>query len=159
MDLADSIYEASGSEPKDSADMGYDDELGLRVWDNIDYVVARAIAIGIRDRKDPYTIHQPHVREDKVFIGNERIEENLHNLYRLTEIDRRISQTQQIIFWRKLKTFLPKLEPRVIQVSDNLFWDKEDGNVKNKEEIYEKYLFKKDSQEEPLESSGDMGNY
>lgn len=138
MDLADSIYEANQEPELNPLDLGYNDELGLRVWDNIDYVVARAIAIGIRDRKDRYTIYQPHIRDGKVYIGNEEIEETLHNVYRLSEYNKFIRPGQQAIFWKKLKKCLPRLDPSIIQISDNLFWDKDGGEVKNEREIFEK---------------------
>lgn len=140
MDLADSIYEANQEPELNPLDLGYDDELGLRVWDKIDYVVARAIAIAIRDRKDANTIHQPHMRGDTVYVGNEIVEETMANLYKLSEYGKTIRPGQQVIFWKKLKQHLPRLDPSVIQVSNNLFWDKEEGEVKCKEKIYEKYI-------------------
>lgn len=158
MDLADSIYEANQVPELDPLDLGYDDELGLRVWDKIDYVVARAIAIGIRDRKDRYTIHQPHVRGDKVYIGNEEIEETVDNIYRLSEYDKPIRPGQKTIFWKKLKKCLPRLDPSVIQVSDNLFWDKDDGEVKDEKKICEKYISPEAIAQRPVESEERVGN-
>lgn len=140
MDLADSIYEANQEPEINPLDLGYDDELGLRVWDNIDYVVARAIAISIRDRKDPNTIHQPHMRGDTIYIGNMPLDETPSNIYKLTEYNKTVRLGDQAIFWRKLKKHLPVLDPNVIQVSDKLFWDKEGGEIKCKEKIYEKYI-------------------
>lgn len=140
MDLADSIYEANQEPESNPLDLGYNDELGLRVWDKIDYVVARAIAIGIRDRNGTYTIYQPHLRGNKVYIGNEEIEETLKNIYRLSEYDKVIRPGQQIVFWKKLKKCLPKLDSSVIQISDDLFWDKDDGEVKSEKNICEKYI-------------------
>lgn len=152
MDLADSIYQANQAPERNPLDLGYNDELGLRVWDKIDYVVARAIAIGVRDRKDRYSIHQPHVRGDEVYIGNELIEENVKNIYRLSEYTKSIHTGQQVIFWKKLKKCLPRLDPNVIQVSDDLFWDKEGGDVKSEKEICEKYISPEVITQKPMEN-------
>lgn len=139
MDLADSIYEANQEPERNPLDLGYKDELGLPVWDRIDYVVARALVIALRDRKSEYTIYQPHLRGDRVYIGNEEIDETLANLYRLSEYSKPIKAGQQVIFWKKLKKCLPVLDTRIIQVSDNLFWDKDNGEVKKAKQIHEKY--------------------
>lgn len=158
MDLADSIYEANQEPERNPLDLGYDDELGLRVWDKIDYVVARAIAIGIRDRDDRYSIHQPHIRGSKVYIGNEEIEETLQNVYRLSEYGKTIRPGQLVIFWKKLKKCLPRLDPSVIQISNNLFWDKDGGEVKNEKEICEKYISPEIIAQKSVEDIGDVGN-
>lgn len=140
MSLADKIYEANETPELDERDLGYDDEFGLRVWQTTDYIVARALAIAVRDRQGRYSIHQLHLRGDTIYNGNQIVEETTENIYRLSEYDRFIPRGQRTVFWRKLKQHLPVLDPNVIQISDDLFWDKDEGMVKKESEIGEKYL-------------------
>lgn len=138
MGLAEEIF-AGNQSPRAKEDLGYDDELGLRVWDNIDYHVARALAIQIRDRKSPYTIHQLHMRGNVIYNGNTLVAENDKNLYYYTESPKKFQPHEKVLFWKKLKPHLPKLDPNIIQISDNLFWNKEKGEIENEENI-RKYL-------------------
>lgn len=132
MSLADEIYEGNQG-PRPEGDMGYDDELGLRVWDNIEYQVARALAIQIRDRISPFTIHQLHMRGDIVYYGNNPVAENTQNLYYYTESPKRFSHSEQVLFWKRLKPHLPRLDTDIIQISEHLFWNKKEGEVINNE--------------------------
>lgn len=136
MGLAEEIF-AGNQAPRAKGDLGYDDELGLRVWDNIDYQVARALAIQIRDRVSPYTIHQLHLRGSVVYNGNTPVAENDKNLYYYTESPKKFQPHEKILFWKKLKPHLPRLDPNIIQLSNNLFWNKEKGMVVNEENLYQ----------------------
>lgn len=134
MSLADELYEAIQN-PNDHPD----DELGLAIWDNVDYYVARALAIQIRDRESPFTIHQLHLRDGILYYGNSIVAQNSTNFYYYTETDRKLSTGQMVLFWKKLKTCLPVLDKSIIQISDNLFWDRPRGMVIGIGEIKEKY--------------------
>lgn len=132
MSLADEIF-AGNQGPRPEGDLGYDDELGLRVWDNIEYQVARALAIQIRDRISPFTVHQLHMRGDTIYYGNSPVQENTENLYYYTESTKIFKPHEKVLFWKKLKPHLPRLEPNIIQISEHLFWNKKEGEVINNE--------------------------
>lgn len=130
MTLADELYEAN------LPDSGLEyDELGLAIWDKVEYVVARALAVAIRDRKDEFTVDQPHMRGDIVYFGNKPLKEDYTNLVKLTKFTGKISPANQILFWEKLKEHLPHLNRKIIQVSENIFWDVENGTLISKEEL------------------------
>lgn len=130
MSLADELYEANtpGADHEE-------DELGLAIWDNVEYVVARALAVARRDRKDEFTVDQPHMRGDVIYLGNRPLKEDYTNLVKLTKFTGKISPANQILFWEILKEHLPRLNRRIIQVSENIFWNVEDGELITKEEL------------------------
>lgn len=130
MSLADELYEAN------LPDSGLEyDELGLAIWDNVQYVVARALAVARRDRKDEYTVDQPHMRDDIIYFGNKPLKEDYANLVKLTKFTGRISPANQILFWEILKEHLPHLNRKIIQVSAHIFWDVDAGELKTRKEI------------------------
>lgn len=130
MSLADELYEANAP----GADHE-EDELGLAIWDNVEYVVARALMIASKERKDQFTIDQPHMRGDQIWFGNKPLKEDYKNLVKLTRFTKRISPAKQIMFWETLKKYLPRLNKSIIQVSDNIFYDVEEGELIDKEEL------------------------
>lgn len=129
MSLADTIFEASGGESQAT------DELGLTIWNNVDYLIARTLAIGERDRPDQYSVYQPHVRGTRIWVGHQQIPENTDWFYRLTEYDGRIPQGRQVLYWKRVKNYLPKLDPTIYQISENLFWSKKEGKIITKEDL------------------------
>lgn len=138
MSLADQIYEGN-SQDTHPLDLGYEDELGLEVFDNAEYLIARAIAVARRDRTSEFTVNQPHMRGDIIYYGSFPLSETEANLHKLTEYDGRVPIARRALFWKKIKKHLPRLDTSIYQISPNLFWDKDSGNVIRKEEIYEKY--------------------
>lgn len=124
MSLADSIYEANAEVVEPSL---------------LEELVDMAVGNSVRDRPDELSIHQLHLRGDQIYRGQEALEETTTNVYRLTEYDNRIPPHTAILFWQKLKPRLPVLDKRVIQISTNLFWDKEKGEIVNYEEICDRY--------------------
>lgn len=126
MSLIDDIYENScglGEHPED--------ELGLAMWDNIQYYVARAIAVSKRDRRDRFSIYQLYTDGGKIYNGHEEVEENYENINVLTETTRKFSTGEKAMFWKVLKECLPVLNQNFIQISDNLLWNKTNGEVIN----------------------------
>lgn len=123
MSLADSIYEASNPErgPKSL----------------LTQLVGKAMAKSIAGRPDQYSVYQLHLRGDEVWNGHERVEETQQNVYLLTEWEEKIPQPILIIFWSRLKEKLPVLDTNYIQISDNLLWDKTNGEIINIKEEYE----------------------
>lgn len=131
MSLADQIYEHN-------EDISYEhpeDELGLAIWDNIDYYVARAIAVSQRDRPNQFSIYQLYTDGEKIYNGHNEVEENYENINILSETIKRFTVGEKAMFWKILKQCLPKLDRDYIQISDNLVWSRLTGEViKIKEE-------------------------
>lgn len=134
MSLADDLYKANQGDPNHP-----EDELGLAIWDKVEYYVARALAIQTRDRESPFTTHQLHMRDGELYFGEQIVKENSTNFYYYTETDKHLSQGQQVLFWKKLKNCLPTLDKSIIQISPNLFWDKPNGVVIGIGEIEERH--------------------
>lgn len=130
MSLVDDIYEASApvaGRPQD--------ELGLEVWDNVDYYVARALLISRRDRPSEFSTNQVYTREGRVFVGNEELEENSRNIYRLVEGGRKFTPWEVVCFWKKLRQCAPEFTRRYIQISEHLIWDRVTGEIVSPEDV------------------------
>lgn len=128
--LADAIFEASGGVSQAT------DELGLVPWDNVDYLIARTLAVAERDRPHEHSIYQPYNRHGEIWFGHDKVPENTEWFYRLTEYDGRVQQGRQVLYWKRVKNYLPKFDFDIIQISDNLFWNKKEGKIITKEELY-----------------------
>lgn len=124
MSLADSIYEANDSVLKFS----FSDEL-----------VDMAVEKSVRNRIDAFTIYQLYRKGDEIWYGHDKVKQTKENVYRLTGYEERIPVPVLINFWVKLVQRLPELCLDVIQISDDLFWDKTNGEIIDKEVIYERY--------------------
>lgn len=124
MSLADDIYEASAEGPS---------------TDPVDGLVEMAIKKSAQDRYDEFTLYQLYLRDGEIYYGHEKIEETRNNVYLLTGYIEKIPEPQLLLFWPRLKKHLPKLDLSIIQISDNLFFDRNTGSVINKEELYERY--------------------
>lgn len=133
MSLADDIYESNHGGGLEHPL----DELGLAIWDNIEYYVARAIAISQRDRPDVFSIYQLYTDGDKIYKGHEEIKEDYANINLLTETTKKFNIGEKTIFWKTLKECLPVLNRNFLQISDNLLFDVNSGDVINIKDIYE----------------------
>lgn len=119
MSLADSIYEANSKSFQTSF---------------LDELVEMALAVSVRDRTDETTIYQLHLEDNQIYYGHDKIDENRANVYRLTEYEEKISEPQLLLFWKRLRDKLPVLDRSVIQISKNIFWDKNNGEIIIKED-------------------------
>lgn len=124
MSLADDIYEASGRGSS---------------TDPVDELVEMAINKSAQDRHDEFTFYQLHIRDGEIYHGHEKVEESRNNVYLLTGYMEKIPEPQLLLFWPRLKKHLPKLDLSIIQISDNLFFDRNIGSIIKKEELYERY--------------------
>lgn len=147
MSLADTIYEASN---------GQQGEPTL-----LNTLVGLAMAKSIANRPDQFSIHQLHLRGDEIWHGYERVAETDKNVYVLTGYEQRIPQPLLYIFWSKLRTKLPSLNLDYIQISDNLLWDKKNGEIINLKEVYESQRTaqqSKESEEDGPESGAGLSD-
>lgn len=124
MSLVDDIYEAGYLSTKTSL---------------LDILVDKAMENSLRDRPDEFSPCQLHLRGNEIYRGHEVVEETPANVYRLTEYDEYIPPHTAILFWQKLKPKLPRLDTSIIQISNNLFWDKEKGEILDYEQISARY--------------------
>lgn len=131
MSLVDSIYKAN--EEPESRPVSENERL-------LKYLVDEAIRESETQRWDEFSIYQLHVEDGKLYYGHSEVAETEKNMYRLTRSLEKIPSHLMPIFWDRLKRRLPVLDKSVIQISDNLFWDKDKGEILNKEQIYEKYF-------------------
>ncbi len=125
MGIADSIYQSSIEQKSDRP--------------LLDKLVKKAVENSVKRRRDEFDMSQLHLRGDEIFQGHKVVEETSRNVYLLSGYSDKIPEPVLILFWPRLKERLPRLNLDYIQISDNLFWDKENGKVINKEEIYEKF--------------------
>lgn len=123
MSLADSIYEASDerTQPKSL----------------IDILVDKAVENSVSNRPDQYSVYQLHMRGKEVWNGHEQIEETERNVHILTGYEEKLSHHIIYLFWPRLKDKLPVLNLGYIQISNNLLWDKTNGEIINIKEEYE----------------------
>lgn len=133
MSLADSIYEASDeqNQPKSL----------------VDILVERAVEKSVANRPDPYSVYQLHMRGEEIWYGHERVKEIEQNAYILTDYEVRIPQPVVYLFWDRLKSGLPILDTNYIQISDNLLWDKTNGEIINLKEENDEELIPSDTEE------------
>lgn len=142
MGLADEIYEAIQVEEGSNKD-----ELGIEKPDslNADYLIERAVALSKLRRPSEHSTSQLHMRSRSIYLGNNAIVESRDNTYILTEYNGYIPPNIDKLFWVKLKTALPKISRNFIQISKNLFWDKDNGEIIDKNTLEERL------ETEPLE--------
>lgn len=133
MSLVDSIYESNHDDGLEHPL----DELGLAIWDNLEYYVARAIAVSHRDRPSEFSIYQLHMEGEQIFNGHKEVKETHENINVLTETTRKFNVGEKAMFWKILKQCLPVLDRSIIQISDNLIWNKNTGEVINLRSGYE----------------------
>ena len=97
------------------------DELGLKVQNTSDYIVARILMIhpGIYTDQDRRTL----------YMGNEAITQNQASLYRLSRYKKPIPANYQQIIWLRLLDLVPVLDKNKIIIAPGLAWDKERGEI------------------------------
>lgn len=120
-------------------DIGEIDEFDLPVNDTVDYYIARAVANNIRRRESQYTINQLYLNEGKVYIGREEVKENAPSAQIWANTEHKFTPAETFQFWEGIKKHLPVLDPDIIQISDNLFWDRIKGEILNEEDMWEAY--------------------
>lgn len=124
MDLVDSIYEASNS-PTEGNSL-------------LNELVEKAVENSVKNRPDEFSMHQLYLRDGEIWYENKPVEETTKNMYLLTGSEEKIPKPLTYLFWQELKTRLPQLSKDYIQISPNLLWDKNNGEVITKEEYYAK---------------------
>ena len=115
------------------------DEFGFAIEDTVDYFIARAVASSRKRRKSPYTIHQLYVRDGKIYYGRNEVKEDRTSAQIYANTKHRFNPAETFQFWEGIKEHLPVLDPDIIQISDNLFWDRIKGEVLNEEDMWKAY--------------------
>lgn len=123
MSLVDTIYDANNRSSTEQS--------------LVDKLVEKAVDKSERNRPDKYSVYQLHIRGKEIWYGHQYLEESPQNVYLITEWEEKIPQPILFLFWSKLKEKLPILDSSYIQISDNLLWDKTNGEIINIKEEYE----------------------
>lgn len=105
------------------------------------YLVARTFLLESKSPEyDPDTTSRLHLRQDVIYRHNMEIEEDERNFYRLTGVGYKVEKRAQILYWMELRKRLPKLNPNIYKISDELWWDKKNGELieGDKEDVQKK---------------------
>lgn len=120
MSLVDSIYEA-GKESEETKSL-------------IETLVDKAVENSVENCPSQYSIYQLYRRGKEIWYGHEQVEETQQNVYVLTGYEERIPQPLLFLFWPRLKERLPVLNTNYMRISNNLIWDKINGEIINLKE-------------------------
>lgn len=137
MSLADQIVkrneEASDASPST-------DEFGIPIPEpeTPEYLVARALLIDTRAHEGEPRIHGLHTRRHQLYSGHTPLKETIATLYELTHLRRRVADWEAAAFWRELKKRVPALSRRCLEITDDLYWDLERGELVSREEAGER---------------------
>ena len=115
------------------------DEFGFLIEDTVDYFIARAVASSRKRRESPYTINQLYLRDGKVYYGRNVVKEDKASAEIYANTKHKFTPAETFQFWEGIKEHLPVLDPDIIQISDNLFWDRIKGEVLNEEDMWKAY--------------------
>lgn len=129
MSLADQIVERN-TKPSLNQEV---DEFGIPIPtpETPEYMVARALALNekLLGENEP-RIHGLHTRIGGcVYRGHTCLSEDRVTLLELTRLKRNPKEWEQVEFWRILKECLPKLNRRILQIADGLYWDIEKSEL------------------------------
>lgn len=127
MGLAESILDAIERE-----------ERGEEEEDQVEELVQMALDNSQKYRRSSEDIYQLYIDNGRIYLGHQEVDENLNNIYRLTGYKGKIREPADVLFWSELHSRLPYLNRGIIQVSDNLFWDINNGEIIKKEKLYAK---------------------
>lgn len=134
MGLAKQLYTNIENDYRDDID-----EFGFLIEDTVDYFIARAVASSRKRRESPYTINQLYVRDGKIYYGRNEVKEDRTSAQIYANTKHRFDPAETFQFWEGIKQHLPVLDPDIIQISDNLFWDRIKGEVLNEEDMWKAY--------------------
>lgn len=115
------------------------DEFGFEIEDTVDYFIARAVASSRKRRESPYTLRQLYLRDGKVYYGRNEVKEDKNSAEIYANTKHKFTPAETFRFWEGIKQHLPVLDPDIIQISDNLFWDRIKGEVLNEEDMWKAY--------------------
>lgn len=131
--LAEQIIEYKNHDKKADCDefgIPLKDEYGKSVKDNPQYYVARALLVEQKDpRYDPLTAHRLHTVYGVTYYHDKEVTECSDDFYKLTEVTYNVPKGVQMLFWKYLQLYIPKLDTSIYKICDGLWWDKECGEV------------------------------
>lgn len=135
MGLADEIYERTkgGHGGGDHAV----DELGISYWDKPDYFVARALRIQyLKQLKNPKlgATNGIYTFRGDLYLNHQLLQETTSNFYEITRWHQIVPLPMQKMFWVRLKEIAPWVEPSIIELNKDAYWDTREGKWLNHDE-------------------------
>lgn len=128
--LAKQILKNKNRRQSDELGIPVDDGNGKDVLKRPQYLVARTFLLEkLGPRYDEMSTSRLHMRHGIIYKGNQKIEENPSNFYRLTGVNYSVGSRVKVLYWMELKKRLPHLNPNVYKISDELWWDKINGEI------------------------------
>lgn len=132
--LADKVIEANESTSSASnANNGYPeefDEYGIKIYNNAEYYVARALRINFLSRINGAAplLHTRYNRS-QLWLGHKRLSLTTDTIYSLTDANSRIEQWQMNKIWNLLLEYAPALDESKILIDNHTYWDIEKGEL------------------------------
>ena len=132
--LADKVIEANESELESSvSNNGYPeefDEYGIKIYDNAEYYVARALRINFLSRiNDNAPLLHTRRNRSELWLGHKRLSLTTDTIYSLTDANSRIEQWQMNKIWKLLLEYAPALDESKILIDNHTYWDIETGEM------------------------------
>lgn len=135
VDLAEKVIQAN--EADNSRPEGYD-ELGIKIYDNAEYYVARALRLNTLSRigSDAPLLHTRNNRKE-LWLGHKELEYSPHTIYELVEPKNKLPEWRRIEIWKLLLKYAPALDESKIIINNHTYWDIEAGKLCHTDEYLE----------------------
>lgn len=128
--LAKQILKNKRNKQEDDLGIPVEDGNGKDVIQRPQYFVARTLLLEKMDpRYDEMSTSRLHLRHGTIYEGNRTVTEDQYNFHRLTGVNYTVNRRTQILYWMELKKKLPHLNPNVYKISNELWWDKNNGEL------------------------------
>ena len=135
VDLAEKVIQAN--EADSSRPDGYD-ELGIKIYDNAEYYVARALRLNNLSRigDDAPLLHTRNNRTE-LWLGHHQLDYSPQVIYTLVAPKGKIPEWRRIEIWNTLFKYAPALDETKIIINNHTYWDIEKGELCETDEYLE----------------------
>ena len=132
--LADKVIEANESTTSvNNANNGYPeefDEYGIKIYDNAEYYVARALRINFLSRiNDNAPLLHTRRNRSELWLGHKQLYPDSGTIYSLTDANNKIPHWQMNKIWNLLLEYAPALDESKILIDNHTYWDIEKGEM------------------------------
>ena len=132
--LADKVIEANESTSfANNANNGYPegfDEYGIKIYDNAEYYVARALRINFLSRiNGAAPLLHTRCNRSELWLGHKQLYPDSDTIYTLTDANNKIPHWQMNKIWNLLLEYAPALDESKILVDNHTYWDIETGEL------------------------------
>lgn len=135
VDLAEKVIQANKA--NSSRAEGYD-ELGIKIYNNAEYYVARALRLNTLSRigNNAPLLHTRNQRTE-LWLGHKLLQYSPHTIYALVEPKKPIPEWRRIEIWKLLLKYAPELDESKIIINNHTYWDIEKGELCETDEYLE----------------------